>query len=280
VQAKPLAGTHAATIVCGIPSATKDGGRNMGIAVNHDLGLLALSCESSNDVKLFTSPSGDVVRTIGGKGAKRGKFLAPKKLCFAPNGNILVADCGNKRVQELTAAGECVACLGVGAITEGVFGITTDGTSVVVTQDGHRNKIVVMDYASDRSVRGLFGVFGKEPGQLNGCYGACITRDGVHVQLTEYGNNRVSVFTLTGDFVKCFGSGEMFGPTDVTLDSHCNVVVTSTGDCSVVMFSQDGSRVLRRFGSESLFSYPNALAFSNRRLYVLDRDASVVQVFK
>ena len=47
-----------------------------------------------------------LLHTFGGKGAGPKQFSCPVRMCLVPNGNLLVCDRANNRVQELTGLGE------------------------------------------------------------------------------------------------------------------------------------------------------------------------------
>ncbi len=62
-------------------------------------------------------PSGAVVLTFGSSGSEPLQFNSMLRVCFAVNGNLIVTDYGNKRLQEVTLEGGFVRCIG-----EGCFG--------------------------------------------------------------------------------------------------------------------------------------------------------------
>ena len=78
---------------------------NTGIAVSPDGAHMAISNSEKHTVSVFSLPIGTHERTIGSRGNGQLQFDGPGKLCFNAAGNILVAEWGNRRVQEVTVAG-------------------------------------------------------------------------------------------------------------------------------------------------------------------------------
>jgi DNA-binding beta-propeller fold protein YncE len=154
---------------------------------------------------------------------------------------------------------------------------------VVASQSSGMQQVVVFDYLTGEFVRG-FGAAGSDPGGLKGTSGVRITRDGRHVVVAEANNHRISIFTLTGEFCKCFGGPSTLDhPTDLCLTDAGEIVVASRNRNEIVVFAADGSAVVKRFGSDGLvdgqFREPTALAFVRGKLFVLDGWSPRVQVF-
>ncbi len=73
------------------------------VAVGAD-GLIYVSDTGNKDVKVF-EPDGRYVRSIGRSGTGPGQFNEQVGICITPEGNILVADTGNQRIQDLNSRG-------------------------------------------------------------------------------------------------------------------------------------------------------------------------------
>lgn len=74
---------------------------NEGLAVSPDGTRLAVSNWNSSKIILYTLPDGAFLAEFGGEGEEPGLFNNPQKMCFSKrtSGNLLIADCGNQRVQ-------------------------------------------------------------------------------------------------------------------------------------------------------------------------------------
>ena len=155
---------------------------------------------------------------------------------------------------------------------------------VVGNGRGNGNAVEVYDYASGALLRG-FGSDGAAAGQIGSqCEGLRIRRrfrpDGKHVIVAEHSNQRLSLFTLEGAFVKHIGAGVVAdGHKDVEFAALANgeIIVADWGNYRICVFSADGSTLLRSWNTngtgDGQFSCPTALAVRGSRLYVLDRDS-------
>ncbi|HKB16262.1 MAG TPA: hypothetical protein VKF62_09350, partial [Planctomycetota bacterium] len=94
-----------------------------------------LVSDSGNHRVVALSASGDVVASVGGRGAGPGQFEGPGGVDVAEGGRILVADPGNARVQELRWAEkrlEFARAFAVGAAARDVLALS-DGSWMVST---------------------------------------------------------------------------------------------------------------------------------------------------
>ena len=256
------------------------------------------------------------MRTFGSKGADKAQFNVPGRLCFSAAGHILVAESQNMRVQEVTLMGQHVRFIGSAGwfsrgINERIWAVAASPVFIAVGKisDASSSRIVLFDAVSGALVRS-FGELGHAPGQLmQQCNGIRFTRDGSCVVVAEssgYGQGRVSVFTVAGDFVRTFGRREVKGGADVEFADNGDVIVSCRRLAQIFVYSPDGRVLLRQWGraqaagsdtpsadaagdvdlcegrSESGLGKPTALALSSGRLYVLDREASTnrIQVFE
>ena len=87
----------------------------------------------------------------------------------------------------------------------------------------------------------MFGRHGK--GELFWPYGVAIDSSN-RVYVSEWGNLRISIFTLEGEFVTSFGSkgsglGQFRYPSGLAVDSSGVVYVCDTGNNRVQLFEVD-----------------------------------------
>ncbi len=80
-------------------------GEKLGMAVSPDGKWLVVGVRTSSQLFVYSLPEGELVRSFGAEGIGPLKFGCLSRLCFAPNGNILVAECRNRQLQEVTPEG-------------------------------------------------------------------------------------------------------------------------------------------------------------------------------
>lgn len=186
-------------------------------------------------------------------------------------------------LQEVTLDGGYVRSLGKPAITGDVLGVAASADMIAVSLQDSAHQILLLDCITGDLIRS-FGEDGRAEGYLTGNFGTRFTPDGGHILIAETGNCRLSLFTLSGEFVRCVGVGVVDGPFDCDFASNGDIVVSDWDTCSVYVFSPDGA-LLRSFGScgddePSVSQQPYALASHGDALYVLDYDSVRLQVFK
>lgn len=237
-------------------------------------------------VTLYSLPSGEKVRSIGGYGTECGKFSRPWAVCFTSSGNLLVAEASNQRVQEITPTGEHVRFIGVGVIRGLLVGVAADDNSIVTSQHG-LHRIAVFD-SHTGELRHSFGTKGKGTGQLCGNAGVRLTSDGKHVLVCEADNNRLSLFSLQGEFVRTIGNpGSLCAPRSACFSKSGEIVVASQGSFSVSVFEECSDtgqfEPVKTFGSrgctDASFGKVSDITMRAGKLYVLDNDTNRVQVF-
>lgn len=249
--------------------------------MNDDATLMAVSNGpdvSTHKVTVYRLPGGEELASFGGKGSGKGQFCLPCGLCFTVDGTLLVADCGNKRILGTSLLGEYQRSVGEDVLKGNPIGVTANETVIVASQC-----IAVFDYRSGSFIRG-FGERGSASGQLDP-RGLRITPDGCHIFVAENTNKRLSLFAITGEFIRVIGATEAGAALfDVCFDNDCDIVTAGYGKHEIIVFSPDDSRVLRRFGckgtADGQFMFPTAVAFAQGRLYVLNRLDTRVQVFE
>jgi len=74
--------------------------------VNNELYALDLP----DSLYVYSMATGQWARTLGGKGQGPGRLLMGRDIAAMPSGNLMVADDGNCRIQEVSPQGDCVNC--------------------------------------------------------------------------------------------------------------------------------------------------------------------------
>lgn len=236
--------------------------------------MMAVSDYQAKAIRLYSLPDGDCIRTIGGPGDGPGQFYGPRKLCFGPNGNLLVAENDNRRIQEVTVMGDHVRFVGDGVIQGLTQGVAASASHIACVGIGsNAAKVRVFDFATGDFLHS-FGENGSREGQLSSCWGLRFTLDGTHILIADSGNNRLPLFTVSGDFVKTVSTclDNKF-PRDVDFTECGDVVVC--GDAGVRVL---GDLVVncKRPGPPSGDNVCRAACLRNGRLHALFEDAVAV----
>ena len=260
---------------------------NYGLAISPDSAHMVAS-HFNHTLSVHTLTGVKHIRTFGSRGAGKGQFDCPAKLCFSAAGSILVAERGNKRVQEVTLTGDHVRFIGVCVIDDFIWGIAANAELIVVGNAYcfSNNRIRMFDAVSGAFLR-AFGDYGDAPGRvMDNCNGIRCMPDSRHIIVAENGNGkgRLSVFTLAGEFVRCIGEGELKAARDVEFADNGDVIVCDRPNHRICVYSADGSTLLRQWGgdgdADGKFVSPTALAMCSGHLYVLDEGSKRVQVFE
>lgn len=254
---------------------------NYGFALSMREDAVIVSNWSSCNLTAYDVNTSEVLWTVGSNGTGELQFRSPMKLCCAPdNGNILVAEDTNNRVQELTPDGGFVRFLGVGVITTASYGISASADLIAIGawSSSADEQITILDRSTGALVR-RFANGGSFPGQLLNVYGLRFSRDGRQLYCVEIVSHRVSVFTTDGEFLRIITDESLGQVGDVDFARNGDIIITNRSRNQIAVFSPAGV-LLRSFGSDSMFAQPTALAVSRSgSLYVLDLNAARVQVF-
>ncbi|MFN8471233.1 MAG: VWA domain-containing protein [Anaerolineae bacterium] len=132
--------------------------------------------------------------SLGGTGSAPGQLLAPRGIALAPDGSLLVADTGNKRIQRLATSGDA---LGSFAAADGrsPMRIAADsgGLIYVLTQDAHIQK-----YTPSGELLASWGQPGTRPEELRYPQDLAVGADG-RVYVADTDNHRIQVYRRLPD---------------------------------------------------------------------------------
>ncbi len=213
-----------------------------GVAASCD-GSTLLMTAGSDALQAFRVGDGLPLRVIGGGGDGPIQFAAPCQVWVASDGFVFVAELGNKRVQVLTPHLDFHGFVGVGQL-RGPSGVCADDVVIVVSEPG-ANRVSVFNRCDGALLR-RFGSKGSGDGQLGYPQGLCFMSDHRHVAIAEHNNDRVSVFSVEGEFVRHVGVGMLNRPHGVACRSAFDeLVVADYGNRRVAVFSaSDSSEML------------------------------------
>ena len=192
---------------------------------------------------------------FGSFGTGSGQFKYPHGAALDSSGNLWVADTGNNRVSEFTAAGSFIRQFGTAGTSNGQFNepmdvaVTPEGNIWVTDALNHR----VQEFSSAGTYLRQFGSEGTGAGQFVEPAGITVTPSG-NVWVTDARYYRVEEFSSTGAYIRQVGTpgsgNAQFGsPTGIASDSYGDVWVADESDNRVQELSPTGEYI-RQAGSE------------------------------
>ncbi len=243
----------------------------------------AVSADSLNAIGVYEG------RKIGAPGSEPGLLKKPRGLAVDSQGNFLVADTGNNRIQKFSLEGNLLQVLGKSGAGEAEFkapsGVALSPKGNVCVADTGNGRIQV--FSPKGAFLGAFGKSGKLAGQFS--EPVDLATDGSeNIYVVDRANNRISKYDGAGALMwetgkQGSGDGEFSGPENILVSPDNEVYVLDSGNGRVQVFDT-GGRFLRKFGSPGKdlgeFRSPVGLALEDgNRLYVGDKGNARVQVF-
>ena len=132
-----------------------------------------------------------------------------------------------------------------------------------------------------------FGQEGESVGMLKGPWGVA-ANDRDEIAVTEFRNNRVSVFSSDGTHLRSFGrlgknNGEFQYPSGIAFDSLGNIVVADNNNHRVQVFDRNGN-FLSKFGEQGSrdnhLKNPQGLSINgNGDIIVADQGNKLIKIF-
>ena len=248
------------------------------VAIGNQRGEMVVTDRDS--IHVF-SPSGEKLQSFGTRGAK------PGGVAVDGEGNVLVADTGNHRIQKFTAEGQFLTAVGTKGIRPLQFtkpsDIAISDKVYVVDSGNHRVQVLNPDLTFSHT----FGKKGSGKGQFE-APGAIACDSTGKAYVTDMDNYSIQVFTAEGKFLRMFGKrgrgrGELDWPAGIAIDTSGIVYVSDGSNDRVSLFTSEGQFVTsfgRGGNGPGEFSLPAGLAIdSSGVLYVCDRWNNRVQLF-
>jgi DNA-binding beta-propeller fold protein YncE len=253
---------------------------------------------SGGGVKLLTKVGGvsatgaGFLRLFGRRGSDVGQFQSPIFCAFDAEGNLVVSDYSNHRIQVLRYSdGKHLRTIGSQGSGNGQFsnpmGFAFDDAGRILVADCGNNRVQVLRYSDGAHVRSV-GSRGNGHGQLNGPTAVVCDRAG-NFAVFDSTNARVQVFQGSdGLHVRSFGgmNSGLFGGSwgFLAFDGEGNLVVSEFSSRIQVLRYSDG-RHLRTIGSQGSgngqFSNPASIAFDGAgHILVADFSNHHVQVLR
>ena len=250
------------------------------IAVNTE-GKIAVTVCKSHCVYVFDR-DGNCLRKIGCRGLNPGQFSYPVGVSYVNNNEILIADQGNHRIQQINIqTGTVVKSFGKRGTRKAEFKYPLDvclddeGRLVVTEWGNHRIKVLSQDGET------IF-IFGDSGPEKLSQPTSCILYKNIFL-VADGGNNCIKVFDRSGTFLYKFGKrgnqdGQLNLPLYMLLDSSNNLLVCDCNNDRVQQFSLDG-----RFTGKTITDLPRPVGIATApdgRILVTSVKANKIHILK
>jgi tripartite motif-containing protein 71 len=172
---------------------------------------------------------------FGGEGELEGRLCRPWGVCCDKDGNIIIADRSNNRIQVFNCKGKFLHQFGSPGSRNGQFdrpaGVEVDCRNRVVVADKDNHRVQIFTFDGVFLLK--FGEKGGKNGQFNYPWDvACNVENQILVSDTR--NHRVQLFTPDGQFLNKYG---FEGPLWRHFDSPRGVAFNSLGHAFVTDFN-------------------------------------------
>ena len=178
-------------------------------------------------VQKFTA-TGKYITKFGQKTLRGSQLSDPVAIAIAPNGQIAVSDWDKNQIFFFSNGGKVVNVIGKeNGFLKLPAGIAFNKQGHLLISDRGSHCVWEVTVGGDL-VRKIGGSHGSSPGQINFPYGVVVSDD--YIIVSESGNSRISIFSLTGDFIRCFGElgtepGKFDHPRHLCLNSRRQLIV-------------------------------------------------------
>ena len=167
-------------------------------AVSADGTRLYVADSKAHRIVVFDVKTGQTVKSFGKRGGAEGEFAFPSALAIDRDGNVLVVDQINTRIQVFTADGEFVQTFGEQGVGFGNFvrpkDVAVDEAGLIYATDGAFSNVQIFN--EDFELLTFVGTGGPNPGQFQGAAGVAARGD--RFAVVDQLGNRVQVFRFIG----------------------------------------------------------------------------------
>jgi len=240
---------------------------------------------------LKLSPTGEYMNETGSEGAANGQFSSPSGIALFDNGDIVVVDSGNNRLQvfdsDLNFKFPVISVQGFlefSSPTDVVFDET--GSNFYVSNTGNSN-ILKFD-SSAAFIEPALGTLGTNDGEFQGVTSLAIDKNG-DILAVDTSNARVQKLDTDGNYIGQFNDSgnELYAfstPKGIAVDSRGYIYVSEEGGNRIRVFDSMNNflGLIDRSGNgPGELQSPSGLAIdSSDNLYVADQLNNRIQVFK
>ena len=205
-----------------------------GVAISQDGHILVID---EHRLQKLTF-EGDCVKSVGSSEKGNGplQFNYPTSITVHPTtGQIFIADMSNHRIQVLNNDLTYSHSFGKKGSSPEQFNcpydVTFDNEGYLYVADSNNHCIKKFTSTGQYIYVSTFSSCGSNPGQIKDPTSIIIDNNLLYV--SEWCNNRISIFDTNGCFIHCFGKrgsgeGEFSRPCGITVDSLGNLYVSDT----------------------------------------------------
>jgi DNA-binding beta-propeller fold protein YncE len=221
---------------------------------------------------------------FGASGTGNGQFNQPTGVAVSPiNGNLVVPDEGNNRVEVFNEKGEYLSQFGTFGTGNGQFnqprGAAVDSKGNIWVVDAGNNR--VQKFNEKGEYLSQFGTKGTGNGQFTTPKNLAVDSKG-DVWVADSGNNRVQKFNEKGEYVLQFSAGT--NPIGVAADSKGNVWTDNENETGAIEEHNEKGELVQKFASRGegigQVREPKRLAVDpNGYIWVPDAANNRVEVF-
>ncbi|OGV97827.1 MAG: hypothetical protein A2W53_04645, partial [Nitrospinae bacterium RIFCSPHIGHO2_02_39_11] len=215
----------------------------LGVAVDGQ-GNIYVGDDSNDNVSIFDS-TGKFLRKLG-KG--NGEFVMPNDIAIdSSTGRIYVTDSKANLVKVYNFEGTLAFTISDILFPTGIHVDSQKGELLIV--DLINSQVKVFDL-SGKFLRS-FGSDGVGTGLLSSPQGLTVDKMG-NIYVVDSYKGWVQVFDSDGNSISFVGSGDLWTPIDVVIDSYDRLIVTSSSDGKLVLYSISGSTLPSNWNDDSL----------------------------
>ena len=184
------------------------------------------------------SGQGEYLKQFGGKGNLDHQLKSPFGLSADSDGNIIVADSGNKVVKVFSTRKQVLQKFGENEVFNYPCSCVPYEHYLIVS-DNNEHCVKVLDREQGKFLY-KFGSAGNADGQFQ--YPSCVAVDKAgHLMVCDECNHRIQVFKLNGEFVAKFGTrgievGEFNFPSSIAVLSDGQIVVSDYANHRIQIF--------------------------------------------
>jgi DNA-binding beta-propeller fold protein YncE len=281
-------------------------------------GLVIYKITDTPPPQLSALPEGVTNMFEGGRGAGKGEFDSPTGIFVDGNGNVLVADTNNGRIEKFSPNGTFVTSIGqfeapsgiavdrMGNIYVAEIGskhrvqkLRPDGTFIAAWAPGlygprriaigPDDSVYVVDSGRNRIVNSVrwsgarLGSEGSGDGQFRGLSSVTVDPINSKVYVADTLNSRIQVFDSNGKFLTKWSIpewGRPYGFEDLAVDAKAGRLYASSGHLdSVLIFDLNGSRIGSLMPKPpDKLEGPSALSLANGKLYITNMAGNRVSI--
>ncbi|XP_065064507.1 E3 ubiquitin-protein ligase TRIM71-like [Rhopilema esculentum] len=227
---------------------------------------------------------------FGHEGENDGHLCRPWGVCTDRDGNIIVADRSNNRIQVFDSKGNFRYKFGSAGSRNGQFdrpaGVSVDNQNRIIVADKDNHRIQI--FKIDGTFVLKFGERGNKNGQFTYPWDTAANSEG-RILVSDTRNHRVQLFSSDGTFINKYGfEGPLWkhfdSPRGVAFNHEGHMVVTDFNNHRLLVIHQD-FQTARFLGSEGSnngqFLRPQGVAIDHEgNIIVADSRNHRIQIFQ